>query len=120
MKGMKFKVDNEAQSRLLQAALFVEGYSWITSEGLDKEPKHVSSKYLFASEDGYLTQASHTETFNNSSYEWRGTMEYIYKSRKPSPSLNKQVVLVEVLGKMYDKKELEAILSNLTQYSVEK
>lgn len=122
MKAMKFKVESETESRLLQAALFNKGYRWIAEDVSAKEPKHTRSTYLFTSADGYLTQANHQETFDNSKYELCNAMTYIYKDcYNVSPdSPNKQIVLVEVLGKMYNKKELEVALSKLTQYRVEK
>lgn len=121
MNALKFKVKNEDQSRLLQAALFEDGYRWIAEDVSAREPKHTRSTYLFTSTDGYLTQASHQATFDNSKCEHWDTMVYIYKSHKQFlDSSNKQIVLVEVLGKMYNKEELEAALSSLTQYRVEK
>lgn len=123
MRAMKFKVEGETQSRLLQQALFNRGYRWIANVDLAiEEPKHTKSLYLFTSTDGYLTQASHQATFDNSKCELRNAMTYIYKDcfDVSTDSPNKQIVLVEVLGKIYNKEELEAALSNLTQYRVEK
>lgn len=122
MKAMKFRVENETQSRLLQNALFSRGYRWIADADSVREPKHTRSTYLFASSDGYLTQASHQETFDNNKYELCNAMTYIYKDcfDVSTDSPNRQIVLVEVLGKVYNKEELEAALSKITQYCVEK
>lgn len=120
MKAMKFKVDNELQSKLLQEALFKNGYLWVLlGSAFSKEPRYTKSTYLFANEDGYLTHSNHPDTFDRSQHEHWGTMCYINGSSNWTSS-NDRIALVEVLGEIYNKKELEVALSKLTSYSIEK
>lgn len=124
MRAMKFKVDNELQSKLLQQELFKNGYLWrLGEESLLNTPRFTTSKYLFAHPQGHLTQCNHPDSFNLSRFKHCETMSYIGLSDYRPISYNNpnnQIILVEVLGDMYDKKELQSALSNLTRYSLEK
>ena len=119
-KAMKFSVDNETQSRLLQDALFKEGYGWGASYA--KEHRYTNSTYIFTNTSGYLTHTnSHDWFIDSTSFEHRSAMSYIHNSNSPTvDKQDSQVTLVEVLGNLYNKKDLQLALSSLTRYKLEK
>lgn len=123
---MKFIVANKKQSEALQEILFKEGYAWGCANNTTF--RYTTSKYLFAYKDGNLTHSNYDQTFNfdTTDYKKVDTESYIISKSNINtnviPVINKKpdVVLVEVLGKMYVKTEVVEVLSKLDQYTVEK
>ena len=125
MKAMKFIVANKEQSEALQEILFKEGYAW--GRANNTTFRCTTSKYLFAYKDGNLTHSNYDQTFNFDTEEYKKVDTESYISANSNINTNvipvvdnkPDVVIVEVLGKLYAKTEVVEALSKLNQYKVE-
>ena len=103
-KNMKFRVRDEEHSKQIQEALFELGYRWPI---YGTEVIHTAAVYLCASQTGELDWSVMESSFLNQAFP-----EYELKFKPEFVEVVKEEV-VELNGKLYNKKQLEEALSKL-------
>lgn len=106
-KEMKFRVNSETESRIIQEELFKLGYSWIDGKNI----QHTDTCYLYTEPFGCIkfgTSENHFNKHENPQYAFEAVTTYNLVKLTPD--------LVEYNGKKYSKKEFEQALSKLNEY----
>lgn len=119
-KNMKFRVSSPEQSEKLQTCLFSLGYDWLKK---DKQIKYACSKFLYTTIFGGIEHGQFPIIFKESISKEFDTEQFILdNSPKPitAQTIETNVIsLVNVLGKLYNKDDVENALSMLKQYKLE-
>lgn len=111
-KNQKIRVPSEAISKLVQEALFVQGYSWSIS---GQKPANLKCAYLYTYEDGNITNGVTEDHFRE------------HKNQEVRAMTESRLVLVELtpvrtkvimLGGTYYKDDVEAALALLPKATV--
>lgn len=115
-KAMKFRVENEDHSKLIQEHLFSLGYVWSLSKGVS----HVNHKYLYTYTGGKISYGDDDINFHypDKHVEYKITSKITYSleeviAEKPSPeqiaSEERKKTILEMEAKLKELKALEGI-----------
>jgi len=106
-KEMKFRVNSETESRIIQQELFKLGYSWDDGHSV----QYTNQNYLYTDLEGCIKFGASEDRF--SKYE---SPQYAFEAVTTYNLIKLTPDLVEYNGKKYSKKEFEQALSKLTEY----